>query len=116
MTTPLIQTGNARVDVAPYRGWLVGHFVDERDGALRRSEEVEIAWRVHSAGEARAEWVRREKRTTIVVLVSGRLRIQFAEEEGGREEQVVLAHEGDYVMWGCGVDHRWYVEEDCVFV
>lgn len=116
MRTSLIHTGSAGTDVQRYRGWLVGHFVDRQDGELRRSNDVEIAWRVHPAGDARPEWVRGETRTTIVILVSGKFRIRYASEDDGQEDQVLLSEQGDYVMWGPGVDHRWFAEEDSVFV
>lgn len=113
MTDASVLVGNAAADVAPYRGWLVGHFVRGEDGQLRQSKDVEIAWRVHRAGEARHEWVTGETRTTIVVMVSGRHRISFA---GASTDEVILSKPGDYVMWGPGVDHRWYAETDVVFV
>jgi hypothetical protein len=43
MSTPLIRTGNAVEDGQPYRGWLVGHFVDPAEG-IRRTAAVEVRW------------------------------------------------------------------------
>ncbi len=105
--------GNAHEDTLPYRGWLVGHFVDGSNFPIRHTNDVEIKWGVHPAGETREAWVRGEFRTCIVILVSGRFRIRFSERP---EEQVVLERRGDYVMWGPGVDHRWTAEDDSVII
>ncbi|MDG9703501.1 signal peptidase I [Streptomyces sp. DH37] len=99
-----VYTGNAGADSPLDRGWLLGHFKDAGD--LRHSEALEIKWGVHPRGEKRRQWVRGEERTTFQVLVSGRFRVEFP----GRS--VVLARQGDYVVWGRGVDHSWVAEED----
>jgi hypothetical protein len=99
-----VYTGNAGADAPLDRGWLLGHFKDAGD--LRHSEALEIKWGVHPRGEKRRQWVRGEERTTFQVLVSGRFRVEFP----GRS--VVLARQGDYVVWGRGVDHSWVAEED----
>ncbi|MEV7419894.1 signal peptidase I [Streptomyces sp. NPDC089919] len=101
-----VYVGNAGRDAPLDRGWLLGHFKDPGDP--RRSEDVEIKWGVHPRGERRARWVRGEHRTALQVLVSGRFRLEFP----GRS--VVLAEQGDYVVWGKGVDHSWEAEEDSV--
>jgi quercetin dioxygenase-like cupin family protein len=31
-------------------------------------------------------------------------------------ESVLLEREGDYVMWGAGVDHTWRAEEDSIVI
>ncbi|MFF3211612.1 signal peptidase I [Streptomyces sp. NPDC002886] len=103
---PSVYTGKATPDAAVDRGWLLGHF--KEPGDPRHSEDVEIKWGVHPKGEERASWVRGESRTALQVLISGRFRLEFP----GRN--VVLAEQGDYVVWGRGVDHSWYAEEDSV--
>ncbi|MGW5400689.1 signal peptidase I [Streptomyces sp. NPDC003952] len=105
-THPSIYTGKAAPDAAVDRGWLLGHF--KEPGDPRHSEDVEIKWGVHPKGEERAAWVHGESRTALQVLISGRFRLEFP----GRN--VVLAEQGDYVVWGRGVDHSWYAEEDSV--
>ncbi|NUR82972.1 MAG: signal peptidase I [Nonomuraea sp.] len=99
-----VYVGNADVDGD--RGWLLGHFRPE--GHPLRSDELEIKWGNHPKGDTRAEWVRGERRTAVLVLISGRFRMEFP----GRD--VVLAERGDYVVWGHGVDHSWYAEEESV--
>lgn len=101
-----VYVGNAGKDAALDRGWLLGHF--KADGDPRRSDEVEIKWGVHPRGDTRAQWVRGEERTALQVLISGRFRVDFP----GRS--VVLERQGDYVVWGHGVDHSWVAEEESV--
>jgi mannose-6-phosphate isomerase-like protein (cupin superfamily) len=98
--------GNALGEGQEHRGWIVGHFID--DGDIRRSEDVEIKWGVHPKGDERAEWQGDEYRTTVLLLVKGRFRIELDEDSS------VLQHQGDYAMWGPGVGHSWRAEEDSV--
>lgn len=101
-----VYVGKAAVDAAGDRGWLLGHF--KPFGDVRHSEDVEIKWGVHPQGDRRARWVAGEKRTALLVLISGRFRVELP----GRS--VLLAEQGDYVVWGPGVDHSWYAEEESV--
>jgi quercetin dioxygenase-like cupin family protein len=103
-----VYVGNAGQDAALDRGWLLGHF--KQPGDPRHSEAVEIKWGVHPPGDRRARWVRGEKRTALLVLVSGRFRVEFP----GRS--VLLERQGDYVVWGEGVDHSWVAEEESVLL
>lgn len=104
-----IAAGNAFEDGSPYRGWLVGKFIEPADG-VRNSTEVEIKWAVHPAGDERAEWTTRETRTSILILISGR----FVQRLPDRE--VEFSRPGDYVMWGPGVVHAWRALEDSVML
>jgi hypothetical protein len=101
-----VYVGKAAPDAAMDRGWLLGHFKPEGD--LRHSTEVEIKWGVHTRGEQRERWTEGDTRTALLVLISGRFRLLFPEQD------VVLHEQGDYVVWGSGVDHSWYAEEDTV--
>ncbi|MFI1016792.1 signal peptidase I [Streptomyces sp. NPDC020965] len=101
-----VYVGRAGRDAALDRGWLLGHFKDAADP--RHSEAVEIKWGVHRPGEERAQWVTGEERTALLVLISGRFQVRLP----GRT--VLLAEQGDYVVWGRGVDHSWYAEEESV--
>jgi hypothetical protein len=100
-----IETGNAHQDGSAYRGWLLGHFVTPA-GSLRNTGDVEVKFRALRRGESRARSIEGDVRTTLCLLISGRLRIQF---EGG--DEVVLSREGDYAIWQ-GEGHTWQVEED----
>jgi hypothetical protein len=101
-----VYTGNAGKDAALDRGWLLGHFKDTDDP--RHSEAVEIKWGVHPPGDERKQWVRGEERTALLVLISGRFRVELP------GHSVLLEEQGDYVVWGRGVDHSWRAEEESV--
>jgi hypothetical protein len=101
-----VYVGNAGKDAALDRGWLLGHFKDADDP--RHSEAVEIKWGVHPPGDERMEWVKGEERTALLVLISGRFRVALP------GHSVLLTQQGDYVVWGRGVDHSWFAEEESV--
>ena len=100
--------GNAEDDGQLHRGWIVGHFLEGDD--LRSTTDVEIKWGVHTAGEQRDAWQGDEYRTTVLLLVSGRFRIELSEGSS------VLARPGDYAMWGPGIGHSWQAEEESVVI
>ncbi len=101
-----VHVGNAGADAPMDRGWLLGHFKPEDDP--RHSTDVEIKWGTHPPGDERAEWAVGEKRTALLVLISGRFRLKFPTGD------VVLHEQGDYVLWGPGTDHSWVAEEESV--
>ena len=105
--TATIYAGNAGADAPANRGWLLGHFKPADDA--RHSDEVEIKWAVHAKGDRRADWVACEQRSALILLVSGRFRIDMP----GRS--VLLAEQGDYVVFH-GVGHSWEAEEASVVV
>ena len=105
--TDKVYVGNASLDAAANRGWLLGHFMPGDD--LRHSTDVEIKWGVHPPGDRRARWVTGETRTAMIVLVSGRFRIELP----GRS--VLLAQPGDYLVFH-GIDHSWCAEEESVIL
>jgi len=100
-----IYLGHAAVDAAADRGWLLGHFRPAADP--RHSEDVEIKWGIHAPGDRRAQWVTEEKRTAVLILISGRFRVELP----GRS--VLLARQGDYVLFR-GIGHSWQAEEESV--
>ncbi|SRR6266508_402105 len=101
--------GNATADGKKNRGWLIGHFLDSSDG-VRASEAVEVKWGIHPAGEGRDDWHTDEQRTTVLLLVKGRFRIDLS------VGTFVLQQVGDYATWGPGIDHSWQAEEDSVVI
>ena len=105
--TDQIYVGSAAVDGLTDRGWLLGHF--RPAGDPRHSEDVEIKWGMHAPGERRAWWVSGEKRSALLILISGRFRVELT----GRS--VLLAKPGDYVVFH-GVDHSWHAEEESVLM
>ncbi len=102
-------SGNAADDGSTNRGWLLGHFMDPAEG-VRSTRDVEVKWGVHPAGEQRAGWSTDEHRTTLLLLVQGRFRLELS------EGTVTLERQGDYVVWGPGIDHSWQAEDDSVVV
>jgi glyoxylate utilization-related uncharacterized protein len=101
--------GNAARDGSDRRGWLIGHFLDDPTD-VRSSDAVEIKWGMHPAGEGRNQWNKGEQRTTALLLIRGRFRLDLS------VGTFVLAEQGDYAIWGPGVDHTWHAEEDSIVV
>jgi quercetin dioxygenase-like cupin family protein len=101
--------GNAAIDGEDHRGWLIGHFLCDSDG-VRASEAVEVKWGIHPAGEGRDAWHTDEQRTTVLLLIKGRFRLDLT------VGTFMLQKEGDYAVWGPGIDHSWQAEEDTVIV
>ena len=103
-------SGNATDESEDYRGWLVGHFIDSSHGPVRQTTNLEIKWGIHPTGQKRPEWTEGEERSTLVILVSGRFRVDLS---GG---SVTLERQGDYLTWGPGIDHSWQAEADSVVI
>lgn len=97
--------GNAGVDAPGDRGWLLGYF--KPSGDTRHSREVEVKWGMHARGDRRAQWVDGETRSALLLLVSGRFRVELP----GRS--VLLANQGDYVVFH-GLSHSWQAEEESI--
>lgn len=47
-----------------------------------------------------------ETATTLCMLIRGRFRAHLS------TGTYTLANEGDYIMWGPGVDHLWHAEQN----
>lgn len=97
--------GNAQKEGTMRGGWFIGHFITP-DNDPHSTSDLEVKWAVHPAGDGRREWAMNAEATTLSILISGRFRLQFPEEE------IVLSHQGDYVLWCPGVLHTWVAEED----
>lgn len=102
-------SGNAAQDGRETRGWLLGHFIDPAKG-VRSSKDVEVKWGMHPAGDRRSEWTADDQRTALVLLVQGSFRVDLT------EASVTLARQGDYVVWGPGIDHSWEAISDSIVV
>jgi quercetin dioxygenase-like cupin family protein len=100
-------SGNAAEDTKDNRGWLLGHFIDPSEGVLH-SKDVEVKWATHRAGEQRHEWTADDQRTTLLVLIQGEFRVDLT--EGSK----TLSTQGDYVLWGPGIDHSYEALTDAV--
>lgn len=104
--------GNAGDDAGENRSWLVGHFKSPAD--IRHSNETEVKWSTHPQGDARPEWNPGEHERTVLILVSGRWRLDL--RAGAHVDTVVMERPGDYVVWGPGVDHTWEALDDSTMV
>jgi hypothetical protein len=102
-------SGNANDDGPQNRGWLLGHFIDPPDD-VRSTKDVEVKWGIHPAGDKRAEWTQDDERTTLLLLVEGRFRIDLS------EGSVTMERQGDYVMWGPGIDHSWEALDSSIVI
>jgi hypothetical protein len=105
--TAQIYVGNAIVDGGEARGWLLGHFRPADDA--RHSDDVEIKWAIHHKGEHRAQWVDGETRSAVLLLITGRFRVDLP------DLSVLLAKQRDYVAIH-SVNHSWHAEQDSVVV
>jgi glyoxylate utilization-related uncharacterized protein len=101
------ETGNAVEAGKDTRGWILGHFIDPAHG-VRSTADLEIKWATHPVGDKRAQWTEDERRTTLVILISGRFTVEL------ERATVTLARQGDYVTWGPGIEHAWQAEENSV--
>jgi quercetin dioxygenase-like cupin family protein len=95
-------SGNAFADGIRYGGWFVGHFV--AGGDLRCTRAVEVKVTTYRGKEARPIPAANRTASTLVVLILGRIRLQFPERD------VLLRREGDYALWPPGIPHRWVAE------
>jgi quercetin dioxygenase-like cupin family protein len=100
--------GNSGDEAGKHRGWLLGHFIEPGSAPVRSTEAVEIKWGIHPAGQQRPGWTSGEDRSTFVILVSGRFRVDLTVGIATLERQ------GDFVTWGPGIDHSWQAEQDSV--
>jgi hypothetical protein len=99
--------GNANEDGQGTHGWLLGQFIDPSRG-VRHSTDVEVKWGIHLSGDRRAEWTADDQRTTLVILIEGNFVVHLT------EGSAPLSRQGDYVMWGPGIDHSWAALSDSI--
>lgn len=102
---PQVIFGNADVEGANRSGWFLGHFVTPPDDP-RSTPILEVKWSDHKAGDGRPQWAMNVEATTLSILIKGRFRFQFPDQE------FLLSREGDYVLWSPGLPHCWSAEFD----
>ena len=86
---PNVVFGNASVEGANRWGWFLGHFITPTDDP-RSTLVLEVKWGIHKAGDGRTQWATNVEATTLSILINGRFRLQFSEQE------FLLSREGDY--------------------
>ena len=103
--------GNAADEADEHRGWMLGHFMAEPGSpSVRATNALEVKWGIHPAGQERPAWTSGDDRTTMVILVSGRFYVNL------KVGSVLLERQGDYAVWGPGIDHSWKAEDDSVVI
>ena len=80
------------------------------DPSIRATNALEVKWGIHPAGQERPAWTSGDDRTTMVILVSGRFCVNLT------VGKVQLERQGDYAVWGPGIDHSWKAENDSVVI
>jgi hypothetical protein len=108
-STGRIGIGNAE-NFPATRGWFVGGFLPDEAG-LRRTDQVEVKWSSHPAGDRRMGVAGPGGNSTLTVLISGRFELIYP---GDTPERTVLARQGDYVVFGPDVPHTWRALADSV--
>ena len=93
-------------------GWFVGHFID--DDKLSRTQDIEVKWGVHAAGESNRQFSTNQTAKTMSVLIRGKFHITF--QDGESTQDVLLEREGDYVLWDAGVAHNWVAKDETVIL
>jgi hypothetical protein len=103
--------GNANEDGTATRGWFIGHFIPPAIGGIRSTSDFETKWCVCHAGERRTTpAASTASGTTLVILVSGRLRLIFNDGEA------LLSHPADYAIWSGEGTHSWIAESDSTVI
>jgi hypothetical protein len=103
-----IATGNFYQTSREKRGWVLGHFMDS-DSPLK-TQNCELKWGIHKKGEKKEGVGTNDKEDSLAILIKGKFRMKLSKGD------VVLEKEGDFVFYGSGLPHSWYVEEDCLLL
>jgi uncharacterized cupin superfamily protein len=109
MTNNNLVFGNAKEEGGKRGGWFLGHFITPEDDP-RSTEELEVKWGIHQAGDSRTQWAVNNQAATLSILIHGEFRLQFEDRE------IILSREGDYVLWSAGVAHTWIAQTDCTIL
>ena len=78
----------------------MGHFIDPSQG-VRAIEDVEVKWADHRTGDQQANWALGDRRTALVVVITGEFPLDFT------SGSVTISRQGDYVMWPPAVNQSW---------
>ena len=127
-----VEFGNAGDLFTNESGWFVGFSEWTRTGAADRTElrfmpkeqtlrMLSVKWMFHPAGDDRGATKPPSEGRTLSILVSdqGSFRIHFSERHDFPAERTSgfrLERHGDFVVWGAGVHHRWFVDSNCTIL
>jgi len=127
-----IEVGNAGAVDTGSTGWFIGFGDWTRSAdpgpvnlrflppdALARG--LQVKWMTHPAHDPRGTGKPCSEGRTISLLVSegGRFRLEFSPEPSFSHRGLVrhtLDRHGDFVIWGPGLHHRWFVDEACTIL
>lgn len=109
MSESIRVTGNAAVDGATHKGWLVGHF---REPGPHHSSDIEVKWGVHSAGKQRNSPHTPDARVkTLSLLLTGQFIADFK-----THGQIHWDKEGDYFFWTHNLPHSTEMLKDTIIL
>lgn len=113
-------------------GWFVGFgdwirdsFPDTPDLRYmpqeQRSHSLCVKWMRHPVNDPRGGAKPPSAGRTLSILVSprGRFTLEFSQEQDfpeGRSVRHTLRNHGDFVIWGAGLHHRWFVDAECTIL
>jgi quercetin dioxygenase-like cupin family protein len=103
-----IVKGNFNIESPAHRGWIMGHFME--DESPFKTENVEIKWGIHKAGEKKEVVAQNCTAHSLGILIRGKFTFLFD------NQKVTLDKEGDYAFYSSGTAHSWTVEQDCLFL
>lgn len=102
--------GNADEDGTATRGWFIGHFIPPATGGIRSTSDFETKWWACRAGERRTTPAPTVSGTSLVILVTGQIRLIFDNSEA------LLSHPADYAIWNGEGTHSWIAETDSTVI
>lgn len=90
------------------RDWVIGEFIEDD---RFKSNGVEFKYQHESAGLIREpKPVMREDVKTIAILIDGKLRMNFGDED------IILSERGDYIWWEPDAPHLFEYLEDSLVI
>ena len=107
-----LHSGNALVEGAQQKEWLIGCFIPKGD--LHRSCAVEAKCEAYKENEKSEEWPHwsSSDATTFTMLISGRVLYEFKQHGVG----LILEKSCDYVLFDPSVLNRWKVLKKSVIL
>ncbi|HIH26378.1 signal peptidase I [Candidatus Woesearchaeota archaeon] len=102
--------GNFNEGNEKHRGWIIGHFIDEKSPF--HSKDFEIKWGRYKKGDSKISIGKNLKSETLTIMIHGRLKIIFPEYK----KTFILDKEGDYLFFPKNISHSWVAEEDCMII
>ncbi len=103
-----VYVGNLKDDGVQTRGWIIGSFIPDMQSP-RHQKDVEIKWGVHKKGKERTKWSENNEATTVTIVVKGKEKILYEDEE-------IILREGEYLICPPHKPHKWIILEDAVIV